>query len=298
MSELHEVEPEPITTLPGIPASLPKNGTTHPYLIKSINILSKFQQYSVMPFSVFSIIHLSGVVIGTSIFGPQIGDDLIGLGREIYQVPIIEIGIFISAGIHVISGISINLLRKYYNYVKYGGRKSKKDENREKFQNLTTKPIKNSIDTNGNNSEEVKNIDEGLGGIGSIIGIGSRKSITSRWLGLSPLAFSGYLFLGLLIGHVYYERIVPIAVDGDSSMTPDLPAAVGALGSVLCGASPGAPAGGVCSSGEAVCPVSAVGAGMRSGVGRTSAETGDRRQSPARVVGVIDVGLRADTDWV
>lgn len=217
MSGLKEIAPEPIKSIPGIPASLPKNGTTHPYLIKSINILRIIQQYSVIPFSGFSLIHLTSVVIGPSIFGPQIGDDLISVGREIYQVPIIEIGILVTAGIHVISGISINLLRRYYNYIKYGFKS--KDDKIKKNYNSNNSKFDNTIKiTSKPDDIEVKNINEGLGGISSIIGIGSRESITSKLFGLSPLSFSGYIFLILLGGHIYYERISPILIDGDSSM--------------------------------------------------------------------------------
>lgn len=213
MSELHEVAPEPVTfnSGPGIPSNLPGTGNTHPYLTKSISILSRLQQYSVFPFTGFSIIHIFGVVITPAIFGPETGNDMIGIGREIYHIPIIEYGIFISSAIHVVSGILLNFTRKYYNYVKYGKSKVKKNTKKE--------GIEKSMKINGKiEDEEVKDINEGLGGLTSIVGAGSRPSITSRFLGLSPLSFSGYILLILLSGHVFYERIAPILVDGDSSL--------------------------------------------------------------------------------
>ncbi|ODQ48908.1 hypothetical protein PICMEDRAFT_14429 [Pichia membranifaciens NRRL Y-2026] len=212
MSELHEVAPEPVQmAVPGIPPSLPSSGTTHPYLMKSIDFLRTTQQYSVIPFSAFSALHVASVVVGPALFGPEVGNDMISVGRELYHVPLVELGILVSACVHVVSGIAVNLLRQYYNYVKYGKAKRKKNQNRTKLE--TAMKI-----TRSPNDVEVRDIDEGLGGISSIVGAGSRPSITSRFLGLSPLAFSGYVLLVLLGGHVYYERVAPLLVDGDSSM--------------------------------------------------------------------------------
>lgn len=211
MSTLNEVAPEPVSgSMPGIPTSLPNSGSTHPYLTKSMNILRKVQQYSVIPFTGFAVIHLSGVLISPALFGTRISEDLISMGRELYQVPIIEIGLLASTVAHVVSGMGLNLLRRYYNYVKYGKSKVKKNVNKDK--------LESSLKINGNPEDvEVKDINEGLGGISSIVGAGSRQSITSRLFGLSPLAFSGYVFLGCILGHIYYERISPLLVDGDSS---------------------------------------------------------------------------------
>ncbi|GMM46576.1 hypothetical protein DAPK24_031510 [Pichia kluyveri] len=202
-NKLQEIAPEPI---PGIPISLPNSSSnSKSFLNKSINFLQKIQQYSTIPFLCFSSIHLFSVVITPGIFGIETGNDMIGLGRELYQIPIIEIGILISTCAHVISGFSINLLKRYQNYCKYG--KSSKKVKIEK-----RRVIENNEDI------EVKDIDEGLGGISSIIGAGSRKSITSKLFGLSPLSFSGYVLLILLLGHVYYERLLPLKIEGDSSL--------------------------------------------------------------------------------
>jgi succinate dehydrogenase/fumarate reductase cytochrome b subunit len=211
MSTLHEVSPEPVALGPGIPAGLSPSGNNHPYLTKTISILRKAQAYSIIPFGGFAAIHIFSVVITPAIFGPEAGNDMIGLGREIYHVPIVELSILLSATIHVTSGILLNFTRKYYNYIKYGKTKLGK--------NFKKDSIKNSMKIKSNiENTEVKDINEGLGGISSIVGAGSRPSITARWLGLSPLSFSGYMFLIFLGGHVFYERIAPLIVDGDSSM--------------------------------------------------------------------------------
>lgn len=241
--ELNEVAPEPVQGLPipgssttststltsgqvslGIPASLPTNGNSHPYLTRSIHILNKVQQYSIIPFSGFSILHIFGVVITPAIFGVDAGNDMIGLGREIYHVPFVEMSILISATVHVVSGIALNLTRRYYKYVKYGKsriQRDDKDKEKEKYKDKRSKRehIDRSMKIVGNKDDvEVRDINEGLGGLSSIVGAGSRPSFTVRWFGLSPLSFSGYVFLILLMGHVFYERVRPLINDGDSSM--------------------------------------------------------------------------------
>ncbi|AWU73856.1 uncharacterized protein C5L36_0A04530 [Pichia kudriavzevii] len=208
MTDLKEVAPEPVELSASMgPSTSTPSENRHGSVLRAIGILNKVQTYSVLPFSAFSCLHILGVVITPAIFGTEAGDDMIGLGREIYHVPLVEYGILGSAAVHVISGVSLNLARKYYRYLKYGKSNIKK---RQSGDDKLIVPGKEE-------DIEVRDADKGLGGITSVLGAGSRVSFTSRYLGLSPLAFSGYFFLALLTGHVYYERVSPIVVDGDSS---------------------------------------------------------------------------------
>ncbi|GMM31177.1 hypothetical protein DAMA08_039220 [Martiniozyma asiatica (nom. inval.)] len=200
MTQLKEVEPEPVKNIPGIPV----RQNSHPYILKAINVLQSIQYNSVLPFGLFSVIHLSSVVVTPAIFGIEAGNMMISTGRELYHVPIVEIGLLGSALAHVISGFALNITRKFYNYKKYGMvNPSIADEKR----------MKSDV----KEQEEVKDPNEGLGGITSMLGLGSRKSLTSKYLGLSPLSFSGYMLVVLLGAHVYQLRLVPLMVDGDSS---------------------------------------------------------------------------------
>lgn len=214
MPDLKEVVPEPVNIgpgVPGVPASLPKSGDSHPYLSRSISLCKKVQKYSVLPFSCFSLVHIFSVVVTPAVFGPQTADDLISVGRELYHIPVVEVGIFASAALHVVSGVVGNLLTRYQNYVKYGRSGARRNSKKHKFET--------SMKVTGNAEDvEVKDINEGLGGISSVVGAGSRPSITSRMFGLSPLAFSGYVYLCLLLDHIFNERVAPVMVDGDSSM--------------------------------------------------------------------------------
>lgn len=194
---LNEIAPEPVKLPVGVPFGAP-NGTRA--VERAIGICSKVQRYTVWPLSLFAVVHLSSVVVAPAVFGVDMGNQMILMGRELYQNPAVEWGLLLSAAGHVISGISLNLLRRYLRYLKYGSSKKNTATDHSVYKN----------------AEEVKDIDEGLGGITSILGLGSRKSITARWLGLSPLSFSGYLLLGLLAGHVFYERVQPLQVYGES----------------------------------------------------------------------------------
>lgn len=202
---LHSILPEPIDLesqpVPGVPPSGPKPGT--PFTSKVISFLSGVQKYSVIPFSIFSVLHLSAVILAPAISGPDMGNEVMDMGREIYQTPSTEPLIFASAAAHAISGILVTLIRKFITYRKYGKLKSHK--------------TKEKLVKTNEEKENVKDVNEGLGGLGSMLGWGSKKSFTYRLFGISPLSFSGFIFMIMLTGHVLSMRLSPLTIDGDSS---------------------------------------------------------------------------------
>lgn len=198
---LREVAPEPVE----IPIGVPIRPKSQSYVVRTIRVLSFVQKWSVIPFTMFAGIHLLSVAIVPAFFGVEAGNDLILAGRELYQMPQVEWGLLISTSAHVISGILLNGLRKYYNYIKYGTSKSKKNHANAKYKKTDER-------------DEVKDINQGLGGITSLLGLGPRKSLSYKWFGLSPLSFSGYIFLGLILGHVYMVRVGPLLTTGDSGI--------------------------------------------------------------------------------
>ncbi|ODV84191.1 hypothetical protein CANARDRAFT_68744 [[Candida] arabinofermentans NRRL YB-2248] len=199
-SLLKSVSPEPITLEEITSKGLPKPATS-----KLIPFLTAVQKYSTIPFSIFSFLHLSSVVVAPSLSLIEIGEQLMSMGREIYQVSGFEKILLWSSIAHVLSGMSLRGIRLYDNYNKYGKVKVKKRRGSRSWK------------AGQENKETVTDKDEGLGGILSILGLGSRKSLSARFLGLSPSSFSGYLLVPMLIYHVIKERIGPWLVDGDSS---------------------------------------------------------------------------------
>lgn len=196
---LKEIAPEPVKGLPvGVPMGTPNDTRL---VERAIRVASFVQKFTVLPFSLFTMLHLSSVVVTPAVFGVEAGNDMIVMGRELYQIPAVELGILISVSCHVIGGISANLLKKYLRYLKYG----------------TSKKAKSNVSLSKKSDDRGQpDIDEGLGGVASLLGLGTRKSLTARWFGVSPLSFSGYLLLLLLAGHVYYERVGPLLAHGDS----------------------------------------------------------------------------------
>ncbi|QPG74928.1 hypothetical protein FOA43_002266 [Brettanomyces nanus] len=205
---LQQVPPEPIQPeilekAPGIPITSPSNTQT-PFLSHSISVLAFIQKYSVIPFSLFTFIHLSGVVITPALFGIDPGNEVIDIGREVYQTSLTEPIIIGSVISHASSGILLNLFRRILRYKKYGS--SRYIPKEEKSTIKTTK-----------DKEEVKDVNEGLGGLSSFLGLGSKKALTYRLFGISPISFSGYILCVLLSAHVIKLRFNPLQVDGDSS---------------------------------------------------------------------------------
>lgn len=211
-TDLQQLSPEPLDDekapdsrgkIPGIPPV-----GSHPGIPLSSRIIAslKFiQKYSILPFAGFSIIHLSSVVVFPALLGVDAGNESIDVGRELYQTPSLEPLILGSAVTHAMSGVLLNLTRKFVYYKKHGTREQAKKSEK--------KPTSHTA----NEDDNVEDVNEGLGGILSLLGFSSVKSITYRWFGVSPLSFSGYVLIPILAGHVLKMRINPLLVDGDSS---------------------------------------------------------------------------------
>lgn len=170
---------------------------------RAIRAAAFVQRYTVLPFSIFTLIHVSSVVVAPTLFGTDVANQMITMGRELYQVPLVEIGMLVSIGAHLLSGVSLNLLRRYLRYLKYGTARQRVPRGARNEYKRT-------------DGDEVRDVDAGLGGISAFLGLGARKALSWRLLGLSPLSFSGYALTLLLAGHVYYERVEPLIVHGES----------------------------------------------------------------------------------
>lgn len=67
--------------------------------------------------------------------------------------------------------------------------------------------------------KDARRDDIGLGGLGTLVGLGFKKSwISTKFPGFTPLSASGYLVAGALAYHYLKMRVGPIAIDGDSSL--------------------------------------------------------------------------------
>ncbi|KAH3665557.1 hypothetical protein OGAPHI_003744 [Ogataea philodendri] len=197
MSSLRPLVPEPVPEQ-DLPLGVPITPSRR-FSSRAIAVLSCVQKYSTVPLGVFAAVHLSGVVAAPPTAGVGIAEQLMSMGRELYQNGVSETVLLASVTAHVVSGIAIQAIRKWQNYIKYGKKKkSKRQQYGEK--------------------EERPDTSTGLGGITYLLGLGSRPSLSFRMFGLTPLRFSGYVLIPVVAYHVGQERLAPLFVEGDSSM--------------------------------------------------------------------------------
>ncbi|KAH3672833.1 hypothetical protein WICMUC_004055 [Wickerhamomyces mucosus] len=190
------------TSRPGI------NSNKYSKFSKLIPILTKLQKYSSISFSIFILIHGS-----TIIFGPLIStkftNELISLGRQIYQVSGIEEWlVWGSLSLHIFSGIGLRIYKNYLYRLKYGSKRNPPVIN----QNILNKDYSTG-------KIEIKDDSKiGLiGGIPNYFGLGIKISKSFKNFGLSPLQLSGYLLIPLISYHSFQSRILPLLIENDSS---------------------------------------------------------------------------------
>lgn len=182
-----------------------------------IPILSSIQKYSSYTFTIFSFLHGTSVMIGP-VISESIGNEMLSMSRTIYQGSGLEnILVWGSLSLHVLSGITLRILRNRRYREKYGGSKALDNKLKRKRRNsqLDKDTISKSYDgeVSVNDDSEV-----GLmGGITNFFGFGFRKSYLFRKFGLSPLQATGYLSVPLVAYHALQTRIIPLLVEGDSS---------------------------------------------------------------------------------
>lgn len=168
-------------------------------LIKSIlSTLAKVQKYSAYGFLAFFGLHVSSTIVvpglGINIAKSQ---EVFEMTRAIYLSPLFEYPIVHGCAIvHVASGVLMRVLRLIYS------------------------PKKNRVlSERAIIINDERRDDIGLGGIGSILGFGFKKSwISSTVPSLTPLTFSGYVMATVLSYHMWKMKWAPILVDGDNSL--------------------------------------------------------------------------------
>lgn len=201
MSALRTVSPEPLESPPlesGAPPS-PNRSTLYRTVMDA---LRKTQRYSAYTFSAFALVHMLATTI-TPAFLPGLANDLLQMGRTIYHAPGVEyILVFGLATLHVFSGVAMRVLRSL-----------RFNPNQHSSSSHSTLLLIVDEPKPGRDRDAV-----GLGGITLLLGLGYRRLITSRYLGLLPLQFSGYVLVVFLSYHAWAQRLVPLRVDGDLSL--------------------------------------------------------------------------------
>lgn len=194
--DLTPVVPEPFE-LPLLDSS---NLSTHtPKKDVWRRILDKLAQ--IQKYSAYGFLGFFGLHISSTVFAPGLGinldrcQDFFEMCRNVYLGPLFEYSaIYATAGIHVAAGIALRFLR--------GNNNTKRPNSQSEV-----------IITDGERD------DIGLGGVGTLLGLGFKKSwISTNFPSLTPLTFSGYIMLGALGYHFFKMKLAPCFVDGDSSL--------------------------------------------------------------------------------
>ncbi|OBA20956.1 hypothetical protein METBIDRAFT_42119 [Metschnikowia bicuspidata var. bicuspidata NRRL YB-4993] len=160
--------------------------------------LQKAQKYSAYGFLAFFGLHVSSVVVAPALgFSAEKCQDLFEMTRAVYLSPLFEYSAtYATAGVHVACGVSARVIRSVFAPPRKAPRAERdvviKDQHRD---------------------------DIGLGGLGSILGLGFKKSwVSSRFPSFTPLTFSGYVMAAALAYHLYKMKIGALLVDGDSAL--------------------------------------------------------------------------------
>ncbi|PHH60174.1 hypothetical protein CDD81_2060 [Ophiocordyceps australis] len=147
--------------------------------------LARIQRYSSYAMGIFTSLHLASVSLIPLATRSVAGSEAYLLAaREIYQTPVSEpLLVAVPAIAHVGSGIALRLLRWRHNLRRYGGA------------------------TPGMYALHRLSLDRS----------DSRRKSISLWPSVSAIALSGYAFAVFLSAHVCVNRLLPLAVQGDSA---------------------------------------------------------------------------------
>ncbi|KAI0858821.1 hypothetical protein F4860DRAFT_286791 [Xylaria cubensis] len=198
LASLMQLDPSPIDTpekeLPPLPedfsTSPPSRTSTSSLGLSSsgrgpIFYLTRIQRYSSYTFTFFAGLHLANTSLIPLIYrSVPYSEPFLLMTRELYQTPLTEpllVGLPVIA--HVVSGLTIRILRRNQNKKRYHG-----DANPSFWSPSSSKTLSPAS-----------------------------RGHSRIWPEFSNIAASGYVFSVLLTSHVAMNRMLPLAVDGDSS---------------------------------------------------------------------------------
>ncbi|PNY26299.1 Uncharacterized protein TCAP_03774 [Tolypocladium capitatum] len=149
--------------------------------------LTRIQRYSSYAMSIFTSLHLANVSLIPAVTRSVAGSETyLLMTREIYQTPVAEpLLVALPVLAHVGSGVALRLLRRWQNMKRYGGGTPGVYALRRLLR-----------------GGDAKSGFKGSGGV---------------WPPLSYISMSGYAFTVFYSAHVLVNRVLPLAVEGDSS---------------------------------------------------------------------------------
>ncbi|KAF5135081.1 MDM10-complementing protein 1 [Metarhizium anisopliae] len=148
--------------------------------------VTRVQRYSSYATGVFTALHLANVSLIPAVTRSVAGSETyLLMTREIYQTPVAEpVLVALPVALHVGAGLALRLLRRWQNMERYGG------------------------GTPG--MYALHRMREALSGKGA-------GGAVRLWPPLTYISMSGYALALFYGAHVFMNRVVPLAVEGDSS---------------------------------------------------------------------------------
>lgn len=197
IQDLQQVVPEPLDLM--LPSSDPQNPPkrkTSKLVVSIMRALTKAQKYSAYGFLGFFGLHIASTMVAPGLgIRAETCQDFFEMCRNVYLGPLFEyLAIYATGGIHVLSGVALRV-----------------------FRTVTGKPVRKQprdIVIRDSNRDDI-----GLGGLGTLLGLGFKRSwISTTFPAFTPLTFSGYVMAASLGFHWFKMRLLPLLVDGDSSL--------------------------------------------------------------------------------
>ncbi|KAI0018106.1 DUF1691-domain-containing protein [Xylariomycetidae sp. FL0641] len=152
--------------------------------------LMRIQRYSSYAFSLFAGLHITNTSIIPLVYrSVPYSEPYLLMARELYQTPVGEpLLVAIPAVAHVVSGLAIRLLRRRQNLRRYGGATP------------AVVPQRHASKTSF-----------------AAAAAGPGPETPSPWPPMYALNVSGYVLTLAVAAHVAANRVLPLAVEGDSS---------------------------------------------------------------------------------
>ncbi|KAK3904002.1 hypothetical protein C8A05DRAFT_14076 [Staphylotrichum tortipilum] len=152
----------------------------------AIYYLTRIQRYTSYTFTLFSTLHLATTsLIPLAARSVASSESYLLLAREIYQTPLSEpLLVALPVIAHVASGVGLRLLRRSHNLARYYDHDHDHDHTGE-----------------GQLTPSAR----------------GRTGLFGGWPAVSNISVSGYIFGVALAAHVFVNRALPLAVEGDSA---------------------------------------------------------------------------------
>ncbi len=170
--------------------------------------MSRIQRYSSYAFTIFTSVHLATTsLIPLATRSVPASESYLLLAREIYQTRVSEpLLVAVPVVVHVAAGVGLRLVRRSHNLRRYGGATP----------GLYPVGASKAETERGRSRRRPEAAPGVVETLFSPLRAAARR-LVSGWPALNRIGAAGYVFFAALAAHVAVNRLLPLAVEGDSS---------------------------------------------------------------------------------